>query len=136
MTKLVTPAILLAASTVALLSCSQPQSPGSSVNQPLPEVVGQCAQTTITQIGSRLEGTSPNESGSNVNFANGGYQVTYGPVSAIIRSQVGDPVRMCLVEIPQGCPPGDDRGRVYRTSNLRTGESWTLADASHVCGGP
>jgi len=136
MTKLAAPATLLAASAAALLSCAETQSLGPTVNEPLPEAVGRCAQTTITQTGSRLEGTSPYDSGSNVNFSNGGYQVTYGSVDGIIHSQVGDPVRMCLVEIPQGCPPGDDRGRVYTTTNLRTGESWRLANASHGCGGP
>ena len=94
MTKLAAPAILIASSTATLLSCSQPQPPGSTINQPLPELIGQCAQTTITQTGSRLADMSPSDSGSNVNFSNGGYQVTYIPVSAIIRSQVGDPGRM------------------------------------------
>ena len=136
MTKRTAQAILLAASTAALLSCSQLQPLSPPIGEPLPDVVGECAQTTISQIGSRLEGTTPSDSGSNVNFANGGYQVTFEPVDAIIRSKVGDKVRMCLIAIPQGCPEGDVRGRVFTTSNLRTGESWRLADAAHGCGGP
>jgi hypothetical protein len=39
------------------------------------------------------------------------------------------------VELPTDCPPGDDRGKVYKTTNKRTGESWTQADAEHMCGG-
>jgi hypothetical protein len=100
---------------------------------PLPTSVGQCSQTTIAEIGSRLQG-APN-SGSAISFANGGDQVSYDIVPASTRSRRGDSVMMCLVTIPQGCPPGDDRGRVYTTTNLRTHESWTLPDAQHSCGG-
>ncbi|HJW39842.1 MAG TPA: hypothetical protein VJ476_01290, partial [Rhizomicrobium sp.] len=51
------------------------------------------------------------------------------------RSHVGDPVLMCLVFIPSDCPKGDDRGKVYTTTDLRTLQSWTLPDAEHSCGG-
>ncbi len=61
--------------------------------------------------------------------------MSYDKVQEIIRSRVGDPVLMCLVEIPQDCPPGDDRGKIYTTTNLRTQESWTLPDSQHSCGG-
>jgi hypothetical protein len=99
---------------------------------PLPTVVGTCAETNIEEIGTRL-GTP--ESGSVVSFVNGGVQISYDPVSGIINSQVGDPVNVCLVFVPQDCPPGDDRGKIYRTTNLRTGESWELPDSQHSCGG-
>ena len=42
---------------------------------------------------------------------------------------------MCLVEIPEGSSPGDIRGRVYKTTNLRTKESWSLANDVKSCGG-
>jgi hypothetical protein len=74
-------------------------------------------------------------SGSAIVFANGGYQVSYEQEAAVDRSRPGDPVRICLVSIPKDCPPGDDRGRVYKTTNLRTHGSWTLPDAEHMCGG-
>jgi len=45
---------------------------------------------------------------------------------AVVRSQVFDKVNMCLVDIPKSCAAGDNRGRVYKTTNLRTGESWEL----------
>jgi hypothetical protein len=44
-------------------------------------------------------------------------------------------VRICLVSLPQNCPPGDTRGRIYKTTNLRTRQSWTLPDSEHSCGG-
>jgi hypothetical protein len=89
--------------------------------------------TTIRSVGTRLQGTPG--SGSAVMFGNGGYQVDYDTVPAIEQSRAGDPVRMCLVSVPQGCPKGDDRGKVYRTTNLRTHQSWSLADSTHMCGG-
>jgi hypothetical protein len=100
---------------------------------PLPTRVGQCGETTIKEVSYRLEGAP--DSGSAVVFANGGYQVSYDRHAQITRSRRGDPVRMCLVEIPRNCPRGDNRGRIYKTTNLRTGESWELPDSPHSCGG-
>jgi hypothetical protein len=48
---------------------------------------------------------------------------------------LGDSVKLCLIFIPEDCPPGDDRGRFYRATNLRNGESWELPDSQHMCGG-
>ena len=104
----------------------------------LPAHVGQCATTTIKIVGTRLEdgaGKPVVGSGSAVIFVNGGSQVSYEEVAAIDRSRPGDPVRLCLVSIPKHCPPGDDRGRFYKATNLRTGKSWTLPDSEHMCGG-
>jgi hypothetical protein len=99
----------------------------------LPKKVGECVNTTIKAVGSRLDGAP--DSGSAVSFANGGYQVGYDRVPAIQQSKKGDPVSMCLVSVPENCPKGDDRGRTYRTTNQRTHQSWTLADSTHSCGG-
>ena len=60
---------------------------------------------------------------------------TYEQVAAVNGSRPGDRVITCLVSIPRGCPPGDDRGRLYTTTNLRTEDSWTLPDSQHRCGG-
>lgn len=99
----------------------------------LPGRVGACVKTKIAAIGTRID--TPG-SGSAVRFANGGVQISYDTVPEIEHdSRVGDPVRMCLVSIPSGCPKGDDRGRVYHTTNLRTHGSWRLPDAAHACGG-
>lgn len=97
--------------------------------------VGQCVNSRIVAIHARLEGDPNFESGVGVELANGIYGVSYGSVRAVRRSRVGDRVRSCLVSIPHGCPPGDDRGRIYRTTNLRTRQSWTLPDSQHSCGG-
>ena len=99
----------------------------------LPTYVGACVKTRIKSIETRLEGVPG--SGSAVSFKNGGYQVSYETVPAIEHSKAGDPVKMCLVSIPHHCPKGDNRGRVYRTTNLRTHKTWKLPDSEHMCGG-
>ena len=107
----------------------------------LPTRVGQCATTAVAAIGDRFGNElapvagRDGDPGTGVSFANGGGQVSYQWEAAIARSRVGDPVRMCLIEIPRDCPPGDDRGKVYTTTNLRTGEAWSLPDSQHSCGG-
>ncbi len=106
---------------------------------PVPRRVGQCVRTTIARVTQRLEDGSTGrvipDSGSAVAFANGLYQVSYDQVPAVNRSRRGDPVSICLRSLPQHCPPGDDRGKIYRTVNLRTRQSWTLQDSEHGCGG-
>lgn len=105
----------------------------------VPTRVGQCAATTISKIGQRLEDSATGKpiagSGSAVSFANRGYQVSYDQVQEIRHSRRGDHMLMCLVKLPEDCPPGDNRGRIYTTTNLRTLESWTLPDSEHSCGG-
>ena len=44
-------------------------------------------------------------------------------------------VLVCLVALPQDCPPGDDRGKTYAAANLRTLGAWSAADSEHMCGG-
>jgi hypothetical protein len=124
--------VLLAAFCLSISSC--PGMAGGK-NQPLPTKVGKCAETSITEIGGRLEGDENFETGTFVGFANEGMQIGYSRVEAVVKSRIGDPVRMCLTDIPKDCPPGDERGRSYRTTNLRTGESWEMADSQHMCGG-
>ena len=105
----------------------------------MPAHVGQCTMTTVKKVETRLmdgaTGRPMLGSGSAIEFANGGYQVAYDQIAAVDRSRPGDPVRICLVSIPHHCPPGDNRGRTYKTDNLRTRGSWTLPDSEHMCGG-
>jgi hypothetical protein len=63
--------------------------------------------------------------------------VSYQIVDAIKNSSVRDQVLICLVHIPDPnkCPPGDERGRMYTVTNLRSLESWTLSPDQHMCGG-
>jgi uncharacterized protein len=124
------------AEPAAPAAVQQPQGPRPP-DQPLPTKVGKCAATTIALIADRFGnsvGADP-QGGTAVWFANTGFQVSYEKVEAIIKSAIGDPVEICLVELPKNCPPGDERGKIYQTKNLRTGEQWSLPDAQHSCGG-
>jgi hypothetical protein len=115
---------LLALSTIALFHHAQAE--------PLPIKIGTCSETTIVDIGYRLGDPG---TGSAVSYDNGGVQVSYDDIPEIHRSQIGDVVELCLVSVPEDCPPGDDRGKIYRVTNLRTGESWEAPDSQHSCGG-
>jgi hypothetical protein len=99
----------------------------------MPKRVGDCDTTTIKSVGTRLAGVP--SSGSAVEFANGGAQVSYDTVAAVARSRPGDVVKICLVSVPKNCPAGDTRGRDYQVTNRRTHGSWTLPNSSHSCGG-
>lgn len=99
----------------------------------VPTELGQCVKTTIAEVGSRLEGVP--DSGDAVVYANDIYGVSYSDVPGLDDARVGDPVKLCLVELPQDCPPGDDRGKIYSAHNGRTGLDWELPDAGHMCGG-
>src|SRR3954469_14055597 len=100
---------------------------------------GMCRRTTISHVGQRLEDGVTHrvipDSGSAVDFANGLGQVSYDQVPAPTQARRGDPVFVCLMRLPDHCPPGDVRGKLYTTTNLRTDESWTLPDSAHGCGG-
>lgn len=98
-----------------------------------PENVGDCVETSVASTGPRLEGVP--DSGSTIVYANGMSQVEYDVLPGVAHSQAGDAVRVCLVSVPENCPPGDDRGRMYSGTNLRTGETWTAPDSQHMCGG-
>jgi hypothetical protein len=103
-----------------------------------PARLGQCVITSVSRVETRLvdDAKKPvSGSGSAIEFANGGYQVSYEQVRAVDTSRRGDRVKMCLVSIPRDCPPGDERGRVYKVTNLRTRASWILPDSQHTCGG-
>ena len=107
----------------------------------MPSKVGECGKTTIVGIGTRFsdklvkpKGDAMDE-GTSVALQNGVYGVSYEYVEALGRSKVGDPVITCLVSLPKNCPEGDDRGKFYTTTNLRTQEAWSLPDSQHMCGG-
>ena len=95
--------------------------------------------TRVKEVTNRLVDGTTNRpipgSGSAIVYKNGGYQVSYDQIRAVDRSRRGDKVRLCLVSIPKHCPPGDNRGKIYRATNLRTHGVWTLPDSEHRCGG-
>lgn len=126
--------LLVVQSSVA----AQAAAPGAA--RPIvPTQVGQCAFTTVKSVETRLVDGETHRpirgSGSAVSLANGVYQVSYSQVPAVDQSRRGDRVFVCLIRLPSHCPPGDRRGKVYTTTNLRTEESWTLPDSEHGCGG-
>ena len=106
----------------------------------VPKSPGQCVSTRVAEVHPRLGGDGPVKStdydaGTGVEFDNGGHQVSYSREQGLITSYPGDTVVMCLISIPQACPPGDDRGRSYLVTNMRTKKTWTLPDSQHMCGG-
>jgi len=115
------------AMAAALTACAPPAEAGKA------RAAAACEDTAIASLGPRLEGVP--DSGSGVIYANGKRQVSYEVVPQLQRSRPGDPVRLCLVERPRNCPPGDTRGSRYAATNLRTSEHWSLYDSQHRCGG-
>ncbi len=98
----------------------------------LPTKVGAYTETTIKEVSTRLGAP---DSGTVVQYANGLIQISYEAIAPATRSKPGDKVTVCLVSIPENCPKGDDRGKVYKANNLRTNESWKAPDSQHSCDG-
>jgi hypothetical protein len=107
----------------------------TTANDPLPTKILTCGGNIITEIGPRLEGDSDMSTGFHVLFKNGGVTMNYETPEAVRNSKEGDHVLICLVYIPNNCPPGDSRGRIYTVTNLRTLHSWSAGDSQHSCGG-
>lgn len=104
----------------------------------LPDRPGNCTFTQVKDVEERLSdgnGKWVADSGSAISLTNGGYQVSYDQIPAVDTARAGDRVMMCLVQLPTNCPKGDNRGKVYTTTDLRTMQSWTLPDSEHDCGG-
>jgi len=108
-------------------------------NSSLPKKIGECSKTKVLKVGQRLKdgitGQDIANSGSEIEYANGIYQVSYDNIAGIDNSIIGDGVNLCLVSVPDNCPIGDSRGKVYEATNLRTSETWTAGDSQHGCGG-
>lgn len=111
----------------------------SVMSAPPPNQVGRCADTFIKEVSARLSngttGAPIEGSGTSVSLTNGVYLVSYDEIAALKQSKVGEKVKLCLLSIPQNCPPGDDRGRFYRLFNYRTCQAVELPDSQHMCGG-
>ena len=124
---------------MALSLCAVPLFPLKSMAAPPPTRVGQCVKTSVSKVGTRLEDGTTGQpipgSGTAIQFTNGISLVSYDTVPEAEASRTGDTVKMCLVSVPKNCPPGDNRGKVYTVTNLRTKKTFTLPDSQHVCGG-
>lgn len=106
-----------------------------TINDPMPTQILTCGGSVVSSIGGRLEGDPNMSSGYSVEFKNGGTTVDYETPRAVRTSKVGDHVMICLIYIPRNCPHGDNRGRVYTVTNLRTLKSWNGSNSEHTCGG-
>ncbi len=115
--------------SLALMMCASMANAGDK----LPTKIGGCTLTKIKQIGTRLDGIA--DSGDAVSYTDGGYQVSYSAIDGLKGAKAGDDVKLCLTEIPDDCPPGDDRGKTYKATDLRTHRSWEAMDSEHMCGG-
>ena len=60
----------------------------------VPKGVGQCVQTRISTLGSRLDGNP--DSGDTVSYTNGIYGVSYDAVQGLRSARIGDTVVLCL----------------------------------------
>lgn len=115
--------------------------------EPAPTSVGRCSQTTVTSKRFRMA-PSPGDPGYRpsssplgkevlISLANG-IGVYAGDGDAFILSNTfaaGHRVRLCLDSVPKNCPPGDDRGKVYRLTDLQTQRTLKGIDSWHLCGG-
>ena len=106
---------------------------GNIVDQKIPTREYQCVYTTVKEIGTRLLNIPG--SGTSITFNNDIYLVRYDSVQQAEMSRKNDKVKICLMEVPKNCPPGDERGKAYTVINLRTNRVFNMADSSHVCGG-
>ncbi len=127
---------------LALASCSALQANAEPREKKVSPPV--CSMTRIAEISARIGEeingkfvpANPKEVGTAIRYANGVSGVSYDYVAAISeRSRVGDKINLCLVSRYIGCPQGDDRGKTYAATNLRTREKWSLPNAQHICGG-
>ncbi len=112
------------------IACAANWAPMSSVHAAVQEPIGTCMLTAVVFVGYRA-----GDGGSVIEYANGRWQVDYNVIPGIHNSRRGDRVVLCLTEVPVGCPLGDDRGRTYKGTNLRTFETWSALDSEHSCGG-
>lgn len=124
--------ILVVAAAAAVLAIPLSARPAE------PRKVGQCVNTTVSKVGTRLQDSRGNPvpgSGTSISFANGVGLVSYDTEKSAEASRVGDRVTLCLYAIPSGCPPGDTRGRTYTVSNKKTKKKFSMLNSQHSCGG-
>jgi hypothetical protein len=117
---------------IALMLAATLPVPAMAAN-PVPTRPGKCVATSIKELGPRLQGMPG--TGSGIVYGNGIYGVSYDQIPEVDHSKIGDKVELCLVSLPENCPKGDDRGKIYAAFNLRSHEYWELPDAEHSCGG-
>ena len=85
-----------------------------------------CEETKVREVGTRLtsQGQPVPWSGVSIAFENGVYLTSYDTVRVVQNQRPGDQVRVCLVAVPVGCPPGDDRGKRYSVYDYNQNETY------------
>lgn len=131
--------VVIAISTVPALEARTPNAMRSSVTGKI-EHLGQCFNTRVKKVTGRLGGRpdlaeAQLPSGTAMFFTDGHTIVSYDFEPKWVRSHRADPIRICVKDLPQNCPPGDTRGFGYKVENLRTKQRWEAGDTQHVCGG-
>jgi hypothetical protein len=102
----------------------------------VPHRVGHCDLTRITAISGRIAPSRYDSGGWTVAFADGLHVVSGLAVPGGVRlARVGDPARVCLVSIPHPCPAHDERGRLFRVTDMRVHRTYLAPNAWHGCGG-
>jgi hypothetical protein len=103
------------------------------IRGPRPRIdVGQCALTSVEKF---LQVSDLLTTAHAIFYQNGLTQYALTDKDPFRKAKTGDAVKVCLVAVPQDCPRGDDRGKTYRATDLRTNRTWTLPDDMHRCGG-
>ncbi len=129
----------LVVKSLVLMASLATLAPNSANSAPPPTQVGKCADTFIQRTGTRF-GSSLTENqleglGSSVKLTNGIYLVSYENLEQLRIARPQDKVKVCLLQIPENCPPGDNRGRIYSLLNYRTEGYVEMRDSQHMCGG-
>jgi hypothetical protein len=113
--------------------------PVAPVGPGMPTELLSCVKSSVVETSDRFGKPigSPGGNGSFIKIANGGSLISYAVVPGIANSHWRDQVLICLVHIPNPleCPAGDERGREYTVTNLRTLGAWTGGPDQHMCGG-
>jgi hypothetical protein len=100
---------------------------------PQPHIgVGHCVMTSVHRFEDVRDALTTAHA---IFYQDGIAQYDFSDKPRFNEAKAGDSVKVCLVAIPQSCPPGDDRGKTYRATDLRTHRTWTLPDDMHYCGG-
>lgn len=97
--------------------------------------VGTCYSTRVKWRGGRFSENPADANGSAISFDNGIELVEYSVIAGVVHSRVGDPMQVCVADLPKDCPADDLRGIGYRARNLRTGETWKMGNSQHICRG-
>ena len=129
---------------------SENKTQDTSTNRVL-EKPGECVDTKIVKKITRLENSIPGQNGGDVvvelgnevslyltevEVKDNNYEIDINEYMYYTNDYVnGDIVRLCLVALPNDCPPGDDRGKEYSVTNYRNRLSFKGVDSWHMCGG-